>query len=83
MSLRRALPVERCISKWILCQFRPQNERPSGDMPALIGIGAEIERPEIAEEERTATARGSRFTSIHSVLQWMLKLTWGPGSIGG
>ncbi len=69
--------------KWILCKLRPQNERPLGDMPASIGIGAEIEHPEVADEERIATATRSRFTSIHSVLQWMLKLTWGPGSIGG
>ena len=52
-------------------------------MLALIGIGAEIDRPEVVDEERTAVAIRSRFASILSAAQWMLKLTWVAGSIGG
>ena len=52
-------------------------------MLALIGIGAETERPEVADEERTAMAIRNRGTSIIRASQWMLRLTWVPGSIGG
>ena len=52
-------------------------------MLALIGTGAEIDRLEARDEERIATVIRSHFTSILSVPQWMLKLTWVAGSIGG
>ena len=68
---------------WIACQFRRLSDRDLEAMLKLIEIGAEIDRPEVMEEERTATAIRSHFTPILTAPQWMLKLTWVAGSIGG